>query len=124
MISRGYYRVDKARAVALVAECIKRGIIRFPKFSSWNIREGDIQSLADDFLAVAEDHVELDRKSSITVIRKKPARSDDVMHSVVYAALAHWQTTLQYPDIALAAGISITPEQQELLSPAYESSWW
>ena len=46
------------------------------------------------------------------------------MHSVVYAALAHWQTTLQYPDIALAAGISITPEQQELLSPAYESSWW
>ena len=123
VVARGYYRVDKPRAVMLVAECIKKGIIRFPKFDSWNIREGDVQSLADDFLAVAEDHVELDRASSVIVIRKKPGRCDDVLHALVYGALAYWQTEQRYPDIAFAAGIAVTPTQQEQMTPSAPIDW-
>lgn len=123
-VARGYYRVDKVRAVSLIAECIKRGVIRFPEFASWNIREAEVQSLADDFLAVAADHVELDRSSNIVVIRKKPKRCDDALHAVVYGALAHWQTAQRYPDVAMAAGILITPQQQEQLSPLYDTDWW
>lgn len=123
VVARGYYRVDKPRAVMLVAECIKKGIIRFPKFDSWNIREGDVQSLADDFLAVAEDHVELDRASSVIVIRKKPGRCDDVLHALVYGALAYWQTEQRYPDIAYAAGIAVTPAQQEQMTPSVPINW-
>lgn len=123
VVARGYYRVDKPRAVMLVAECIKKGLIRFPMFDSWNIREGDVQSLADDFLAVAEDHVELDRASSVIVIRKKPGRCDDVLHALVYGALAHWQTEQRYPDIAFAAGIAVTPAQQEQMTPSAPIDW-
>lgn len=123
-VARGYYRVDKPRSVTMIAELIKAGMIRFPKFDSWNIRESDIQSIADDFLSVAEDRVDLDRASSVMVIRKKPGRSDDVLHALVYAALAHWQSEGRYPDIAMAAGLQISAEQYEQLSPGAGAIDW
>lgn len=123
-VIRGYYRVDKPRAVTMVAELIRTGVIRFPKFDSWNVREGDIQSLADDFLAVTEDRVDLDRSSSVLVIRKKPGRTDDILHALIYGALAYWQSEQRYPDIAFASGVQITAEQQEKLSPTSSLIDW
>jgi hypothetical protein len=118
-VARGYYGLDKARAVAYVCALIKAGYIRFPTFASWSEREIGLQSLADDFLAIAEDHVELDRTSTVTVIRKKPGRSDDVFHALVYAVFAYCEASQAYPDIALLSGVQLTPEQQDMLSPAF-----
>ena len=116
-VARGYYSVDKPRAISLIAGLLKTQMIRFPKFESWSQREGDVQSLAEDFTAVAEDHVELDRASTILVIRKKPGRCDDTLHALVYGAIAYWHTEQRYPDIALASGLQLSPSQQEELSP-------
>ena len=118
-VVRGYYGVDKPRAISLVAALIKSGMIRFPVFDSWSQREGDVQSLSEDFTAVTADHVELDRASTVMVIRKKPGRCDDTLHGLVYGAIAYWQTEQRFPDVALASGLQITAAQAEQLSPMH-----
>ena len=117
-VARGYYQVDKPRAVTLCCELIKAGCYRFPRFPSWSKKEGDLQSLSDDFTAATEDKIDLDRASSVLVIRTKPGRSDDTLHALVYGSLAYWHMEQRYPDLASRVGVRISAAQQERVSPS------
>jgi len=96
---RGFYIVDKPRAITFVLECIRRGLIRFPVWEYW-------EQCANDFTSLREARRSSTRGSNIYLIDRKPSRSDDVVHSVVYAALAYWHSQQRYPNLTLGKATS------------------
>lgn len=106
--TRWYYSVDKARSLMLLCQIIKHRQLRFPAFESW-------RDLADDFLALVEDIRQLPRQSDIFLISRKKNQSDDFVHAINLACLAHWHSHQRYPNLASVMGIKISPEQEAAL---------
>jgi hypothetical protein len=109
--TRHYYVVDKTRSLLLLCQLVKYQLIRFPRFESW-------ESLADDFLALVEDTRTALRGPDLYVITRKASQSDDFVHAVNFAALAHWHALQRYPDLASYLGIRLSPSQLSDIVPA------
>jgi hypothetical protein len=107
---RSYYQIDKARSLVLLCQLIKHGELRFPEFHTW-------EELSNDFLALYEDRTESARGADIYLVRKKPTKTDDFVHSTNLACLCAWHTTARYPNLAHSVGIRITSDQIEESHP-------
>ncbi len=108
--SRHFYTVDKPRSLVLLCQLIKNGGVRFPKYDSW-------KRYSDDFLALVEDKRHVSRGADVYIIDRKRGMSDDLVHSVNFAALAYWHSHGKYPDIPTITGARLTDEQLARLHP-------
>lgn len=107
---RGFYSVDKARALVLMATCVKSGIIQLPDYET-------SKDVTHDLLALMEDKHEMPAGADIFLIRRQPKLPDDFAHSLTYGCLAIWHTQQQYPDLSSANSIRMSDAQLSLASP-------
>jgi hypothetical protein len=96
--SRHFYSIDKSRSLVLICQLIKHGVIRFPKYETW-------EHVSKDFMALVEDRRERPGGSDIYVITRKAKEPDDCAHAVNYGCLAFWHSQRNYPDLAAHLGI-------------------
>lgn len=107
---RGFYSVDKARALVLQATCLKAGLIKLPNYK-------ESIGVTQDMTNLLEDKHEMPRGSDIYLIRRKPKTSDDFAHALDFACLAVWHATQKYPDLSAVRGIKLTESQLRFSSP-------
>lgn len=92
---RGYHSLDKPKALGLVCNAIRHGLIRFFPM------QGDGVKLIKEFLALAEDKTERDNAADIYRIVRTPGRSDDFAHAVTFACCALWNKMERWPKLTL-----------------------
>jgi hypothetical protein len=112
--SRDYWLLDKARALQLVCQCIRLKWIRL--FKHDYVSEEN-RGLQHDFLSLTENKVEMPRGPDVYMIQRNPHFPDDFAHAVTYAACAIWHRTQQWPNIANLAGLQLTLDQLNQISP-------
>lgn len=91
---RNIWRVDKARSLQLVSQCIKLRKVQFFKYDYIN---DDSPGLLHDFLALFENKVPTNYGSDIYTINRNPSFSDDFAQAVNIGCCAIWQMTESWP---------------------------
>lgn len=117
---RAFLSIDKSRAIQAVCNAVRYGLVRFPKWDTW-------KEYGKDFLALVEDKHKNVRGSDVYLIDTKAGESDDIVHAIVFAALAGWHS-FGHPDwdkIVMAlkptkvkvTQPTITDKQEKVLQP-------
>ena len=75
------------------------------------------KDITHDLLALMEDKHESPGGADIYLIRRNAKMSDDFAHALNYACVSLWHLHRCYPDLAQAAAIKLTTEQQNFYDP-------
>lgn len=112
--SRNYWMLDKARSLQLLCQCIKLGQVRFFKHDYVSEEQRGLQM---DFVSLMENRLEMPRGPDVYMITRNPHFPDDFAHAVNYAAGSIWHSTQGWPNIAQLAGLQLTIDQMNQISP-------
>lgn len=106
---RAYWQLDKTRAITLVCQAIRLKIVRTFQY---DYQDDDRPGLLHDFLALIEHKVTTTRGPEIYTIQRNPTMIDDFAHAVTFAACCAWHQAGKWPNLALAAHLKLTDQQE------------
>ncbi len=114
---RSYYRLQKAKAIALVCSAIKSGQILFFEY---DYESPENPGLLYDFVSLREETVDSSTRSeTYRIVRSSKSLSDDFVHAVTYGACALYSRHRKYPTMLNYGKEGITPD---MLNIAFNAS--
>ena len=96
--ARDYFMLDKTRAIQLVCNAIRVGIIHF---FDYDYISPDAPGLLRDFLALSEEKIST-KVGEVYRVTRHPSNSDDFAQATTYACCGLWQVTQKWPDLVRA----------------------
>jgi hypothetical protein len=106
--TRAYYQLHKARAFLQTCELIRRKKIRFFKY---DYIDSDRPGLINNFLSLIEHTIEgASGRSTYSIRRSATGDPDDFANAVNIGSCSLFQMRGEWPDLAIPANISASPE--------------
>ncbi len=102
--SRGYYQMDRNRALNYCCQFIKSGVV---KFFQYDYRGSEDVGMLHDFLNLIEDKAESGSGRDSYRILRDPAGPDDFAQSVTMGAMMLFQMLGRWPDLAAYEDVRI-----------------
>jgi hypothetical protein len=93
---RSSYTLDKPRSLLLLAELIKRKVVKLPASDRY------LNDHLKDFLNVYEESIENPRGSPTRLVKRLARRTDDVVHAVNFAVMCLYHYTQRWPAVTKA----------------------
>jgi hypothetical protein len=97
--TRLYYKLDKARSIAVLCQSIKAGGTLLPEYES-------AKALLDDFLHITRESHTSPHGSSYFRVNRRPGKTDDVVNAANYACSCLWYAQRRYPLMAQSSDLS------------------
>jgi hypothetical protein len=93
---RSSYTLDKPRSLLLLAELIKRKMVKLPSGDKY------LQNHLQDFMSIYEESIENPRGSPTRLVKRLARRTDDVAHAINFAVMGLYHTSQKWPAVTKA----------------------
>ena len=93
---RSSYTLDKPRSLLLLAELIKRKMVRLPSGDRY------LNDHLKEFLNVYEESIENSRGSPTRLVKRLSRRTDDIVHAVNFAVMGLYHASQKWPEVTKA----------------------
>ena len=117
---RAYWQLDKTRAITLVCQSIRLGMIRTYQY---DYQDDDRAGLLHDFLALIEHKTTTSRGPELYMIQRNPSMSDDFAHAVTFAVCCLWHREHKWPNLASVAHLRLTDDLEDAVFDTGKSAW-
>lgn len=94
--SRSSFTLDKPRSLLLLCELIRRKFVLLANAPHY------ISQFYTDFYALYEESTEGPRGSPLRLVKRKPRKTDDVVHAINFLVMSIYHSTGRWPAIASA----------------------